>query len=201
LSATYNATTGTWTGGDPQHRDETDEITFGLRGAHVAARAVLAAGFGDTLMAPPAGMPQAGPSIAHAYQQTGTEIVITITHDQGTDIVVPLQAANGAGWAVMDGGSVAAPGPIITATSASRIDATHLLVTLTSAPTSPTAQCQIFYPYGSTQIGRGDAVTDNFSTLGWPAGWDMAGDLGEAWSINFPVQATTYGVALSSSPT
>jgi hypothetical protein len=85
--------------------------------------------------------------------------------------------------------------------AASRIDATHLLVTLASAPANPAAACQIFYPYGSTQIGRGDAVTDNFSTIGWPAGWDMAGDLGEAWAINFPVQATTYGVTLSSSPT
>jgi hypothetical protein len=201
LSAAYNATNGTWTGGDTAHRDETDEVTFGLRGAHVAARAALTASFGDTLTAIPSGMPMAGPSIAHAYQQSGTEIVITLTQDHGTDILVPLQAAKGAGWAVMDGGSVASPGPIITATAASRIDSTHLLVTLASAPASAPAECQIFYPYGSTQIGRGDAVTDNFSTLGWPAGWDMAGDLGQAWAINFPVQATTYGVVLSSSPT
>jgi hypothetical protein len=201
LSATYNATNGTWTGGDPEHRDETDEVAFGLRGAHVAARAAMAASFGDTLTAIPAGMPRAGPAIAHAYQQNGTEIIVTLTQDQGTDIILPLQAANGAGWAVMDGGSVAAPGPIITATAASRIDATHLLVTLARAPASPTAECQIFYPYGSTQIGRGDAVTDNVATLGWPTGWDMAGDLGEVWAVNFPVQATTYGVALSSSPT
>jgi hypothetical protein len=201
LSATYDATNGTWTGGDPEHRDETDEVTFGLRGAHVAARTALAASFGDTLTTIPSGMPLAGPSIAHAYQQSGTEIVVTLTQDQGTDILVPLEAANGAGWAVMDGGSVASPGPIITATAASRIDSMHLLVTLATAPASATASCQIFYPYGSTQIGRGDAVTDNFSSLGWPAGWDMAGDLGQAWAINFPVQATTYGVALSSSPT
>jgi len=201
LNATYDAINGTWTGGDPEHRDETDELNFGLRGAHVAARAALAANFADTLTAIPAGMPLAGPSIAHAYQQSGTEIVITLTQDQGTDILVPLQAANGAGWAVMDGGSVASPGPIISATAASRIDSTHLLVTLATAPASPTEECQIFYPYGSTQIGRGDAVTDNFSTLGWPAGWDMAGDLGIAWAIDFPIQATTYGVALSSSPT
>jgi hypothetical protein len=201
LSATYDATNGTWTGGDPEHRDETDEVTFGLRGAHVAARAALAANFGDTLTAIPPGMPLAGPSIAHAYQQSGAEIVITLTQDKGTDILVPLQAANGAGWAMMDGGSVASPGPIIAATAASRVDSTHLLVTFATAPVSPPAECLIFYPYGSTQIGRGDAVTDNFSTLSWPAGWDMATDLGQTWAINFPIQATTYGVALSSSPT
>jgi hypothetical protein len=200
LSAIYDAADGTWTGGDPEHRDETDEVTFALRGAHVAARATLAANFGDTLTTIPSGMPLAGPSIAHAYQQSGTEIVITLTQDQGTDILLPLRAVNGAGWAIMDGGSVATPGPIITATAASRIDSTHLLVTFATAPASPASECLIFYPYGSTQIGRGDAVTDNFSTLGWPAGWDMASDLGQAWAINFPIQATSYGIALSSSP-
>jgi hypothetical protein len=201
LSASYDATNGTWTGGDPEHRDETDEVTFGRRGAHIAARAALAAGFADTLTAIPIGMPLAGPSITHAYQQSGTEIVITLAQDQGTDILVPLQAAAGVGWAVMDGGSVASPGPIISATAATRIDATHLLVTLASAPANPPAACQIFYPYGSTQIGRGDAVTDNFSTIGWPAGWNMPGDLGSGWAIDFPVQATSYGVPLSSSAT
>jgi hypothetical protein len=201
LSATYDATTGTWTGGDPAHRDDTDEVNFGLRGAHVAARAALGAGIADTLTAIPAGMPLAGPSITHAYQQSSTEIVITLAQDQGTDILLPSQAVNGAGWAVMDGGSVAAPGPIIAAVAAARIDATHLLVTLASAPSSPTADCQVFYPYGSTQIGRGDAVTDNFAATGWPAGWNMAGDLGSAWTMNFPVQATSYGVPLSSTAT
>ena len=98
----------------------------------------------------------------------------------------------------MDGGSVASPGTIITATAAARIDATHVLVTLASAPANPPANCLLFYPYGSTQIGRGDAVTDNLSTLPWPTGWNMAGDLGSAWSINLPLQATCYGIPLSS---
>ncbi len=201
LSATYNATNGTWSGGDPEHRDDADEVTFGLRGAHIAARSALAAGFGDTLTTIPAGMPLAGPAITHAYLQSAAQVVVTITQDQGTDLLLPLQAANGAGWAVMDGGSIAAPGSIITATAAARIDPIHLLVTLASAPANPPADCLLFYPYGSTQIGRGDAVTDNVSTLPWPAGWDMAGDLGSAWSINFPVQATCYGLPLSSTAT
>jgi hypothetical protein len=59
----------------------------------------------------------------------------------------------------------------------------------------------VFYPYGSTQIGRGDAVTDNFAGIGWPAGWNMAGDLGSAWAVNMPLQATRYGIPLSDSAT
>ncbi|WP_254066622.1 hypothetical protein [Acidisoma sp. S159] len=199
LNATYDAVNGTWSGGDPEHRDETDEIAFGHRGAHVAARAALAASLGDTLTAIASGMPLAGPGIAHAYRQSSTEIVVTVVHDQGSDIRLPLQAANGAGWAAMDGGTVAAPGTIIAAIAAARIDATHLLVTLASTITSPSPDVQLFYPWGSTQIGRGDAVTDNFSSIGWPAGWDMGGDLGAAWTTDFPLQATSYGIPLSDS--
>ncbi len=201
LSATYNPATGLWTGGDPTHRDETDEITFGLRGTHGAARAILAAGFGDTITAFPAGLPESGPKITHAYQQSGTTVIVTVQHDQGTDLLLPLQAANGAGWAVMDGGSVASQGPIISATAATRVDATHVAITLATAPTNAAVDCLLFYPYGSTQIGRGDAVTDNFSTIGWPSGWEMNAQLGSAWSINFPLQATSYGIPLSTSAT
>lgn len=196
LNATYDATTGLWSGGDATHRDETDEISFGLRGAHGAARALAAAGFADTTPAILNAMPKAGPKILSA-QLSGATIIVTIQHDQGTDILLPLQAAAGIGWAVMDGGSVAAPGPIIAAISASRIDATHLLLTLASAPVNTAASCLLFYPYGSTQIGRGDAVTDNFASIAWPAEWDMSAQLGSLWRFNFPLQATSYGVPLN----
>jgi hypothetical protein len=201
LSATYDPTTGLWTGGDATHRDETDEITFGLRGTHGAARAILSAGFADTITTIPAGMPASGPKITHAYQQNPATVIVTIQHDQGTDLLLPLHAANGAGWAVMDGGSVASPGPIITATAATRLDATHIAITLATAPTNAAADCLLFYPYGSTQIGRGDAVTDNFAALTWPQGWEMNAQLGSAWHMNFPLQATSYGIPLSTSAT
>ena len=196
LGASYDATTGLWTGGDATHRDETDEITFGLRGAHGAARSLSAAGFADTLPSIPGTMPFLGPKILSG-QLSGATLVVTLQHDQGNDILLPLQAGAGAGWAVMDGGSVASPGPIITATATARIDATHLQITLASAPTNPASDCLLFYPYGSTQIGRGDAVTDNFASIGWPAGWEMTDQLGSAWGINFPLQATTYGMPLT----
>lgn len=198
LGATYDAATGTWSGGDVGHRDETDELTFGLRGAHVAARVSLAAGFGDTMPAIPSGMPLSGPKIVAATLNGANEITVAIQHDQGNDILLPLQAAAGAGWAVMDGGSVAIPGPIVPAISASRVDPTHISIVLESALTQPATSCLLFYPYGSNQIGRGDAVTDNFSTIDWPAGWNMPSDLGSEWSIDFPVQAPAYGIPLSS---
>ena len=106
----------------------------------------------------------------------------------------------GAGFAVMDGGSVAAPGNIITAMAAARIDATHLSITLSAAITNASPEVLLFYPYGSTQIGRGDAVTDNAASIAAPANWNIGNDLGSAWNVNFPLQATTYPITLSDTP-
>jgi len=39
---------------------------------------------------------------------------------RGTNLIVPLQAMNGIGWAVMDGGSEANPGTVRTATACAR---------------------------------------------------------------------------------
>jgi hypothetical protein len=126
-------------------------------------------GLADTIAAtalPATGLPtKGGPAISHVYRYSNTELILTVVHDCGNDLIVPLQAANGVGFAVMDGGSVASPGKIITATAAARIDPTHVSVTLASAITNPSADELFFYPYGSAQIGRGDAVTDNASAM------------------------------------
>ena len=109
-------------------------------------------------------------------------------HDCGTDLIVPAtQAALGSGWAVMDGGSVASPGTIVRATACIRLNPTQLQITLAQALVNPSADCRLFYPYGTTMIGRGNAVTDNLSLVTPPAGWNIAGDLGSTWSLNMPV--------------
>ncbi|GLR67553.1 hypothetical protein GCM10010909_22340 [Acidocella aquatica] len=204
LNSAYDPTTGLFTGGDPQHRDEPDLLRYGRIGAHAAGRAAMAQGLGDTIHAtalPVSGLPvKGGPQITHVYRASNTQLILTIAHDSGNDLAVPLQAAKGAGFAVMDGGSVATPGPIITAVGAVRVDATHVSVTLAAGITNPSANVLFFYPYGSTQIGRGDAVTDNAASLLPPANWNIGNDLGAAWNVNLPLQATAYPITLSDTP-
>jgi hypothetical protein len=215
-SATGNAD-GTWTDAenDSIHRSAPDNVRFGQRGAIGAARAILASTGGDTISAIPAGAPAiGGPVISHVYQQSTTVYVVTVTHDAGTDLVVPLQAANGFGWSLMDGGSVASPGTLIAAVSCVYVSATKVKVTFPTPPSHAAASLLLFYPYGgmnlganigASAIGRGlpgtsNAVTDNFSTITPPAGWDIGNQLGSSWSVNLPLAATNYGVAVSTSP-
>jgi hypothetical protein len=201
----YDATSGIWSGGDSLHRDIADNQRFGRLAAPLVARAILAAEGGDTISSIPAGIPAiGGPMVTHVYRQSSTSLIITVRHDCGTDLIVPAtQAAMGAGWAVMDGGSVAAPGTIVTATACVRLNATQLQITLALPLANPSASCRLFYPYGTGTIGRGNAVTDNRSAVTPPAGWDIAADLGSGWSLSMPVHvpmSTASGVVLSDTP-
>lgn len=204
LNSSYDPATGLFSGGDPEHRDEPDLLRYGRIGVHAAGRAAIAMRLSDSIPAgqlPVSGLPmQGGPQIVHVYRSSSTSLILTIAHDAGNDLLVPLQAANGAGFAVMDGGSVAAPGPLVTAIAATRLDATHIALTLSRPITNPSSEVLFFYPYGSTQIGRGNAVTDNLASLTPPVNWNIGADLGSAWTMNYPLQATTYPIVLSDTP-
>ena len=134
----------------------------------------------------------------HAWRETTSSIILTIAHDTGDDLIVVLQAANGAGFAVMDGGSAGAAGPIRAANACVRVDATHLRLTLVTPLTNPNAL--LFYPYGVTAIERGNAVTDNAASRPKPIGWDITYDLGSAWSLNFPLAASAAPIPVSDTP-
>ncbi|HEY5084665.1 MAG TPA: hypothetical protein VII48_09095, partial [Rhizomicrobium sp.] len=119
-------------------------------------------------------------------------------------------------WSLMDGGTVASPGTLIAATACARVSTNQVMVTFASAPAHPAASLLLFYPYGrmnqdvlngATSIGHGsgsptptNAVTDNLSTLTPPAGWDIGNQLGTFWYQNLPLAATTYGIAVSTTP-
>jgi len=228
---TFDAAIGTWSGGDSLHRDIPDNQRFGMLAAPLVARAILASEGGDTITAIPAGISAAGgPVVSHVYRQSNTSLIVTVQHDYGTDLIVPAtQAASGTGWAVMDGGSVASPGTIVTATACVRVNATKLQITLTQALVNASTSCRLFYPYGTATMGRGNAVTDNLSMVMPPAGWNIAADLGAApgvaaafatstavldatcpgdtvttpWNFNMPVHvpmSTASGVVLSDTP-
>ena len=136
--------------GDRQHRSQADNRRFAQLAAPIIARALLPLGRGDTIASIPTGIPiVGGPRITHAYRQDNSTVVLTVAHDAGTDLLVPALAANGQGFLVMDGGSVASPGTLRPATACLRIDATHLRLMLASPLTNPSASCLLFYPYGS----------------------------------------------------
>ncbi|HTJ88880.1 MAG TPA: LamG domain-containing protein [Acidocella sp.] len=195
-------------------------------GASAATGTLTAKGAAPAFVLPASLGTGIGPQIV-AAKLAGATVVLTIQHDGGTDLVVPALSspdgtaaplpAQGVGFSVMDGGSITAPGPIIQAVACVRLDATHLQLTLASAPTNEPNACRLFYPWPGemwadqllTEIGRGCAITDNFGSIAVPAQCDLNQLLGAGWRVNMPLvspmtmtgsgasASAEFGIALS----
>jgi hypothetical protein len=199
--STWNEMTGHSTGGDPAHRDGDDNRRFARLAAPVVARAILASGGGDSVDAIPNDLPMVGgPRIAHVYRETNATLIVTVVHDAGDDLVVPRLATTGIGFAAVKGIPGGSSASIIAATNCERISPTQLRLTFPPALTNEPSAWTLHYPYGNETIGRGNAVTDNFASRPKPAGWDVARDLGSAWTMDCPLASTMLPVAISNTP-
>ena len=194
---------GAWTGGDNNHMDHVDNQRWGRQVAMPVAAALTTQGLAEKL-AIPAGVPRTGgPKIVSwsldRADAARTTLLVDIVHDAGADLRVPLLAAAGKGWTLMDGGTgPGSPGTLRAAVSCASVGPAQLRLVLES-PVSLAGQadrstCRLHYAYGAAKIGRGSAVTDNYAELAHPAGWDIAADTGPAAALHFPLAATAYGV-------
>ena len=175
-------------------------------------------GRGNTTI--PAGIPiNGGPHVSAVTWEGGTvsgnpatpTALITITHDAGNDLRVPLNASSGVGWVILDGGVPAAATPKVLGIACVRVSATTLRVTFASAPVSALNTCTLYYVYQVTNgltgnafldygyLGRGNAVTDNYSdttAVAAPAHFDIGADLGSSYRLDRPLACTAPGFAL-----
>ena len=229
---TWNSATGVETQASPNagHRDAADNITFYRRSALAVARSILAANSLSSSLIPSSLGAGLGPRIISAALSGGTNLLLTIQHDGGNDLVIPaLSSPNGTdpslpdqgiGFCVMNGGTNASPGSFIKANGCSRVDATHLLLTLASTPTAGAPA--LYYPFpgvtwpdqfvgssGGTEISRGCAITDNFGTISVASEFDLNQIIGSGWRMNMPLRhpftvtgsgsstSATFGIPLS----
>lgn len=199
--SSWNETTGATSGGDFAHRDGEDNRRFAKLAAVAVGRAIAMA-FKDNALSPviESSFRGIGPTIVHAYMYSPTQVLLTIQHDGGTDLILRRQAVSGKGFVVMDGGIMDRSGIVVEASSCSRIDSTHLLLSLPRALQNYGNSSGVFYPYGSSVIGRGNSVTDNYSLVTTSYWWDVGQHLGDDWRLDYPLAATLTPVPISSTP-
>lgn len=89
---------------------------------------------------------------------------------------------------------------VIHAVSCDRVNATRIRLVLAQPLTAPIGDCALHYLFGGDYIGRGNAITDNAATLHSARGWDIGGQLGPAWAIDYPLGATFTPIPLSAVP-
>ena len=167
-------------GRDWSHRDGGDLRGFARRAAFAIARHQRerhGLGAGD--------LPGPGPRLAGVSAEDARTTLVTIAHDRGRALKASRAAMDGRGWSVLDDGRGRAV-QAMELRGADRIAPRH--EPCTGAP----ERRAVGYCLFGEQLGRGNAVTDDWSARGTalPRGLDAA------WRFDFPLQATLLPVAV-----
>ena len=216
----WNSSTGLVTVGSPigGHVDSSTNLIFAGRASLAIARLInFSQGLPSTNIPTVYGQ-GIGPKIAAAKLSGGNTVICTVVHDGGNDLIIPLLASLGVGFTVMDGGSISSPGTLINATACTRISSLQFSITLASSVTHAASSCTLFYPIQGAPtnanqplqlIGRGCAVTDNYSTILAANNITLPNVSGSAWNGNYPIvtpitvtgsgsnTTATFGISLS----
>ncbi len=166
-------------GRDWSHRDADDLRLFARRAAYAIARHRRerhGLGAGD--------LPGPGPRILRAAAEDPRTTVVTVAHDRGRALKASRAALDGRGWSVFDEGrgrAVAA----IELRGADRIALRH------EACAGAPERREVGYCLHGEQLGRGNAVTDDWGARGQPPR-----GLDATWRFDFPLQATLLPVAV-----
>ncbi|GAA0580425.1 hypothetical protein GCM10009416_18510 [Craurococcus roseus] len=167
-------------GRDWAHRDPEDLRAFARRAAYAIARHLRPRRDSSFF----AGLPGAGPRIAEAVAEGAETTVAVVEHDRGRALKANRAALDGIGWSAFDEGRPRIV-KAIELRGADRIALRH------EPCTGPPERREVGYCLLGEQLGRGNAVTDDWSGIGaiLPRGFDAA------WRFDFPLQATLRPVA------
>ena len=165
-------------GRDYSHRDAPDLRLFARRAAYAIARhGRERRGLG------PGDLPGPGPRIADAWAEDARTTVAAVAHDRGRALKASRAALDGRGWSVFDEGRGRAVGAI-------ELRGGDRVVLRHEACTGAPERREVGYCLFGEQLGRGNAVTDDWSARGAPPR-----GLDAAWRFDFPLQATLLPVA------
>ena len=109
-----------------------------------------------------------------------------MVHDRGRSLKASRAALDGRGWSVLDDGRRSRAVRAIELRGGDRIVLRH------DPCSGPPERREIGYCLHGEQLGRGNAVTDDWSARGAPPR-----GLDAAWRFDFPLQATMLPVAVS----
>jgi hypothetical protein len=165
-------------GRDWSHRDAEDLRAFARRAAYAIARDQR-----ERYGLFSAGLPGPGPRVIRASAQDPETTVVTVVHDQGRHLKASHAALDGRGWSVLDEGRRRAVAAI-------ELRGSDRIVVRHEPCAGPPERREVGYCLFGEQLGRGNAVTDDWGSRGQP----LRG-LDAAWRFDFPLQATLLPVA------